>query len=442
MRKIKKLSTAFFVLVLFLTLSAPAMAAAAIDTTHPVSLTISYQQDRKPIPGVPFALYRVADVNAYAEFTLSGDFKNYPVRLDGLDSAAWRALAETLAAYVQRDRLTPLDSGVTDRNGELTFPTNGKTLLPGLYLVIGQTFSDGSFVYTTEPFLICLPNLDEKTDTWQYDVTVSPKHTRTPIPVVPPDDTDKRKVLKVWNDAGQEHDRPEKITVQLLKNGEVYDTVILNERNSWRYIWNDLPKYDKNGDGICQYVVLEGEAGHQDAIVRTEYSVNTLVEKGVKAEKLGYAIANWKRAQAQTKMTTLLEQYGERIELILANNDDMALGSIDALKVSELPKDEWPIIVGIDGTDVGLGAIKNGEMAGTAYNDKEGQAEAMLKLAFVLSEKDPDSGLTLENIPIQDEKYVRMPYYRVTLDNVEEYVEWSKKKPDGVGTTENTEITE
>ena len=107
MRKIKKLSTAFFVLVLFLTLSAPAMAAAAIDTTHPVSLTISYQQDRKPIPGVPFALYRVADVNAYAEFTLSGDFKNYPVRLDGLDSAAWRALAETLAAYVQRPADAP-----------------------------------------------------------------------------------------------------------------------------------------------------------------------------------------------------------------------------------------------------------------------------------------------------------------------------------------------
>lgn len=78
---------------------------------------------------------------------------------------------------------------------------------------------------------------------------------------------------------------------------------------------------------------------------------------------------------------------------------------------------------------MGLGAIKNGKMAGTAYNDKEGQAEAMLKLAFVLSEKDPDSGLTLEDIPLQDEKYVRMPYYRVTLENVEEYVEWSKKKP-------------
>ena len=43
---------------------------------------------------------------------------------------------------------------------------------------------------------------------------------------------------------------------------------------------------DKNSDGICQYVVLEGEAGHQDSIVRTEYSVNTMVEKGVETLKI------------------------------------------------------------------------------------------------------------------------------------------------------------
>ena len=184
-------------------------------------------------------------------------------------------------------------------------------------------------------------------------------------------------------------------------------------------------KYDKNGDGICQYVVLEGEAGHQDAIVRTEYSVNTLVENGVKVEKLGYAIANWKRAQAQTKMAALLEQYGNSIELILTNNDDMALGAIDALKAAGTSKNDWPLIVGIDGTDVGLTAVKNGEMAGTAYNDKEGQAEAMLKLAFVLSGKDAKNGLSIDDIPLEKEKYVRLPYYRVTLDNVEEYIKKS-----------------
>ncbi|MFQ7238674.1 MAG: substrate-binding domain-containing protein [Roseburia intestinalis] len=85
---------------------------------------------------------------------------------------------------------------------------------------------------------------------------------------------------------------------------------------------------DKNGDGIFQYVVLEGEAGHQDAIVRTEYSVSTMIDSGVEVEKLGYAIANWNRAQAQTKMAQLMSQFGDSIELVIANNDDMALGAM------------------------------------------------------------------------------------------------------------------
>ena len=98
MRETKKLPAVLLALVLFFTLSVPALAAAAIDPSRAVSLTISCRQDRTPISGAPFALYRVADVDAYAEFTLAGDFRTYPVRLDGLDSAAWRALAETLAA--------------------------------------------------------------------------------------------------------------------------------------------------------------------------------------------------------------------------------------------------------------------------------------------------------------------------------------------------------
>ena len=285
MRTLKKLAAVLFVLALFLTLPVPARAAAAIDPTCPVSLTISCRQDRQPVSGAPFALYRVADVNEYAEFTLSGDFRGYPVRLDGLDSAAWRALAQTLAAYAQRDRLTPQDSGVTGRDGKLTFPTDGRTLLPGLYLVIGQTFSDGSAVYQTEPFLICLPNLDEKTDTWQYDVTVSPKHTYTPIPVTPPpDDTEKRKVLKVWNDAGREDGRPGKITVQLLKNGEIYATVSLSEQNSWRYVWENLPKYDQNGLIIDWRVVEVTPEGYTVSITQesgTFVVTNTAVKPPV-----------------------------------------------------------------------------------------------------------------------------------------------------------------
>ena len=175
-------------------------------------------------------------------------------------------------------------------------------------------------------------------------------------------------------------------------------------------------KMDKNGDGICQYVVLEGEAGHQDSIVRTEYSVNTLIENGVEAEKLGYAMANWNRAQAQTKTAALLTQFSGKIELIIANNDDMALGAIDALRDSQIPREDWPGVVGIDGTNAGLLAVENGEMLGTVYNDKEGQAREMLNLAFAIATNgDKDS------IPLIDGKYVRTPYHKVTQENVEDY---------------------
>ena len=175
-------------------------------------------------------------------------------------------------------------------------------------------------------------------------------------------------------------------------------------------------KMDKNGDDICQYVVLEGEAGHQDSIVRTEYSVNTLIENGVEAEKLGYAMANWNRAQAQTKTAALLTQFSGKVELIIANNDDMALGAIDALRDSQIPREDWPGVVGIDGTNAGLLAVENGEMLGTVYNDKEGQAREMLNLAFAIATNgDKDS------IPLIDGKYVRTPYHKVTQENVEDY---------------------
>ena len=181
------------------------------------------------------------------------------------------------------------------------------------------------------------------------------------------------------------------------------------------------PRMDKNGDGILQYVMLEGEAGHQDAIVRSEYSVNTMLEKGVQVEKLGYAIANWNRAQAKTQMSAMLEEYGSSIELVLANNDAMALGAIDALEAEEVKRDDWPVITGIDGIRDGLQAVKDGKMAGTVYNDKEGQGRWMLRLAFALA-----AGEDLEDIPLDNNKYVRMPYQKITPENVDSFGYYSR----------------
>ena len=121
---------------------------------------------------------------------------------------------------------------------------------------------------------------------------------------------------------------------------------------------------DRNKDGKIQYVVLEGEAGHQDAIIRTENAVETLKTKGIELEKLSYQIANWNRAQAQNRMEQLLGEYQNQIELVLANNDDMALGAIDAYEKRNYTESALPVFFGIDGTDPGLEAVVNGKLAG------------------------------------------------------------------------------
>ena len=175
---------------------------------------------------------------------------------------------------------------------------------------------------------------------------------------------------------------------------------------------------DKNKDGKIQYVVLEGEMGHQDAIIRTENAVNTLKENGIEVEKLSCKIANWNRAQAQNRMEQIIGEYQNKIELVLGNNDDMALGAVDAYKKLNYTSAALPAFLGIDGTEAGLQGVENQELWGTVYNDKEGQAKAMAELSAALI-----TGEGMENISFKNERYVYLPYYKVTSENVSEFMQ-------------------
>ena len=177
---------------------------------------------------------------------------------------------------------------------------------------------------------------------------------------------------------------------------------------------------DRNKDGKIQYVVLEGEAGHQDAIIRTENAVDTLKNSGIELEKLSYQIANWNRAQAQNRMEQLVSQYHDEIELVLTNNDDMALGAIDAYKKLNYTESTLPVFFGIDGTDVGLQAIVDDDMWGSVYNDKEGQAEAMAKLAVAVI-----TGDGMNELDFEKERCIYLSYSKVTRENVEDYIKYS-----------------
>ena len=182
------------------------------------------------------------------------------------------------------------------------------------------------------------------------------------------------------------------------------------------YIKNH-PEVDRNQDGRIQYILLEGEAGHQDAISRTDSSVKTLIEQGINLEKLSYLFADWNRGQAENRMNQIISQYGTEVEMVISNNDEMALGAIEAYKDAGYNQKEWPIIFGIDGLEDALEAIQNGTMQGTVYNDKEDQAEEMARLAV-----DIYDGKNQEVQSLQEEKYYVSQYRKVDISNVEDFI--------------------
>lgn len=180
----------------------------------------------------------------------------------------------------------------------------------------------------------------------------------------------------------------------------------------------DPAALDRNGDGVLQYVMLEGEPGHQDALLRTEYCVKTLSDAGVAVEKLASDNADWVRGQATLQMQQWLETFGDEIEVVFANNDDMALGAIDACLSAGMKEAELPFIVGVDATPPALEAVAAGTLKGTVQNDAAGQAESILDLCCALARGvDPSSAVALE-----DGKYVWLEYTAVTSDNLKDFL--------------------
>lgn len=253
MKMSRKMFKLYLSLIVIICIMVSPVLAAQIDDKHNASLTISYKDNDKVISGAEFKLFRVADISDTGGYTLSGDFASYSVSFENLTNVGWTDLAGTLAIYAERDNIKPLETGVTNSGGKLTF--TGKSV--GLYLVTGNKCSLGKYVYTPEPFLVSLPSLDVN-NTWEYNVTSEPKFSsenpsspddpNTPNNPNPPgggggggSTTTSRTVIKKWKDNNNKNGkRPESIVAQLLKNGKVQSTVILNEENGWQHTWSNL----------------------------------------------------------------------------------------------------------------------------------------------------------------------------------------------------------
>lgn len=183
--------------------------------------------------------------------------------------------------------------------------------------------------------------------------------------------------------------------------------------------WKANPKWDKNGDGIIQYGMLEGIPGLENVKARTQWSVGTMEsypKLSVPVQKLFQEPAMFSDTVAEQVVSEWLKKPEfAQLEVILANNDTMALGAVRVLKANNI---KLPVY-GIDGSPEALRAMKSGDLAGTVFNDYDKQVRAASRMAVNLAVGQP----VLEGLSYNMEyQVVKVPYAEINNSNIDHFL--------------------
>lgn len=177
-------------------------------------------------------------------------------------------------------------------------------------------------------------------------------------------------------------------------------------------------------------VIIEGPIGQSAQISRLEGNKKALTEcPDVKV--LEQQTANWSRAEAQTLMENWLTAHKGQINGVIGQNDEMALGAIEAIKSAGLNVNDFAI-AGIDGVTDALTAVKEGTMT-SILQDARAQAQGALDLAIFQAKKGdykPQSDIWAQypDMPFNDgkDKEYNIPWTPVTAENVDKLLEARK----------------
>jgi len=180
--------------------------------------------------------------------------------------------------------------------------------------------------------------------------------------------------------------------------------------------------------GEGNIVILEGPLGQSAQIERREGNLKALEEyPGI--NMLAMQPANWSRAEALARMENWLTTYPGQIDGIVGQNDEMALGAIEALKSAGIDPATIPTS-GIDGVTDAMLAVKAGEHDISILQDAKAQAEGALDivLARIIGESYEPLGELWTRYPEMEwaggmlEEY-SVPWTPITLENVDVLLE-------------------
>lgn len=211
------------------------------------------------------------------------------------------------------------------------------------------------------------------------------------------------------------------VGAEAAQSGEMCAQALIN-------YWNENTEIaDKNGDGVLQLVILQGEIGQQDVQLRTQAYEDTLKAQGIDYEILAMDTANWDQAQALDKMNAWITAYGiDGIEGVLCNNDSMAMGAVQACinnGYNSGDPEKFVPIVGIDANIDALEAMKAGSLLGTVLNDRQNQSIAIIN---VIKAVNAGQEITEDVVGVDctvDGKYIWVPYVIVDESNLDATLE-------------------
>lgn len=225
---------------------APAYAYEAFDESTPITLTARFTGAASNVSGIALRAYKVADMDSDAKFTVDSTFSGYSINFNGIqDQSEWRTISSTLSAYIERDAIAP-DYTATTANGVADFGE----VEAGLYLIAGpEAYTVGTTTYSVGTAMVTAPQLEG--EAWVNAAAFAPKYTSETIPDNPPPpdepppevpETAGLRVIKVWDDGATDavtvpDVRPQFVEIELVCDGEVIDTVILNAANGWQHDW-------------------------------------------------------------------------------------------------------------------------------------------------------------------------------------------------------------
>lgn len=225
---IKLIVAAFMFLTIF---ALPVQAAKNGSIT-----IIDKTYEGKLLENINVKLYKVADFtdNSRSEIVMKDAFKDFELDIDKLVSSdALEESARLCESFIREHSIKPLATTITDKNGNAVF----SNISDGIYLVMQSQVNYDEYTVTSVPFYVQVPFVD-KDGNVNYQVTTYPKNE-----VVYPEDMDELSVIKIWKDNNNKDKmRPDYIEVGLYGNGQLKETVVLNNLNNWSYTWSDLSK--------------------------------------------------------------------------------------------------------------------------------------------------------------------------------------------------------